>query len=205
MDIKFIKALCFVSIIAFATIQSTCKKGNPCTEVKQSFEIGVKAIPNYDSVKINDTLWTVIDEPVNLLDITSNSVVDFSGAVNLGTNIGFQKATFSPSLNFIPSVSKFNFILVDGVETNNPDPTLFREYLFSEIGNRYKFKLGVVPKDTGIFRFVFGNASNVYRRTNGCTNAFFEINFKETSQHRYLIPGFGGNTNKGGDYYFKVK
>lgn len=194
--------LCSVYILLNA---STCKKGSLCLKTNQFFEIGVKSMPDYDSVKVGDTIWTVIDEPVNLLDKGTNSIVDFSGAVNLSANIGFQKTVFAPVLDFIPSASNFNFILIEGIEVANSNVSLFRNYQLLETGGKYKLKFGLVPKDTGIYRMVFERVANVYRKTNGCTNASFEINFKETNQHRYLIPGYGGNTVKGGDYYFKVK
>ena len=108
--------VCSVSILISA---STCKKGSPCTQTNQYFEIGVKAIPNYDSIKVNDTIWTAIDESVNLLDKSSNSLVDFSNAVNLTTYIAFQKAKFVPTLDFVPSTSAFNFLIVEGEETSN--------------------------------------------------------------------------------------
>ena len=205
MDIKQVKKISCCLLIFFISTYSTCKKNGSCTESRYSFEIGVKATPNSDSLLINDTIWLVLDEPVNLLDKTTNTVVDYSNSANLGSAIGFQKAIFAPTLNFIPAVEKFVFRNIEGIETNNSNPSLLKEYLFTENNGRYKFKLGVVAKDTGIFRFVFSNAANVYRKNNSCTKAFFEINFKETNQHRYLIPGFGGSTVKGGDYYFKVK
>lgn len=201
---KKLSLICLLGIVIIISA-ATCKKGNPCTQTNQYFEFGIKAIPNYDSIKVNDTIWTVIDESVNLLDKGTNTIVDFSNAVNLTTYIAFQKAKFEPSLDFIASTATFNFLLVEGVETNNTNPNLLREYRFLETNGKYKLKLGIVPRDTGIFRILFGNAANVYRKTSGCTNAFFEMNFKETNQHRYLIPGYGGNTVKGGDYYFKVK
>jgi hypothetical protein len=205
MDIKILKKISTAALIFFTCIQSTCKKDGACIESKYSFEINVKAVPNSDSINVNDTIWLVLDESINLLDRTTNSSVNYDNAANLGSAIGFQKAIFFPSLDFIPSAAKFNFILIDGQETSNANATLFREYLFSENSNKYKFRLGVIPKDTGIYRFVFSNAANVYRKNDNCTKASFEINFKQTNQHRYLIPGFGNNTSKGGDYYFKVK
>lgn len=205
MDTKQTNKIIAIVVIFFTCVQSTCKKNSNCVDTKYSFEIGVKALPNLDSVNINDTIWLLIDEPVNLLDKISNSTIDYSNASNLGSAIGFQKVIFTPSLNFIPAIDKFNFKLIEGQETNNSNPLLYRNYLFAENNNRYTFKLGVIPKESGVFSFVFSNASNVYRKNNNCTKAFFEINFKETNQHRYLIPGYGGNTVKGGDYYFKVK
>ena len=205
MDIKQVKKIGCCLLIFFTCIYSTCKKNGSCTESRYSFEINVKAIPNLDSIRINDTIWVIIDESTNLLDKTTNSFVNYTNAANLGSVIAFQKTVFSPVLNFVPAADKFNFKLVEGTETSNIDPSSLREYLFLEKDFNYKFKLGIVPKDTGVFRFFFSNAANVYRKNDNCTKAFFEINFKETNQHRYLIPGFGGNTTKGGDYYFKVK
>ncbi len=205
MDIKQVKKISAVAFIFFTCIHSTCKKNGNCTDTNYSFEIGVKAMPNLDSVNINDTVWVTIDEPVDLLNKMTNTVINFNNAANLGSAIGFQKAIFFPKLDFVAAAAKFNLILFEGKETGNYNSATYREYLFTEVNSRYKFKLGIIPKDTGVYSFVFSNAANVYRKNDNCTKAFFEINFKETNQHRYLIPGYGGNTVKGGDYYFKVK
>ena len=184
-------------------VSGSCKKlclnGNRSTF---QFEITVQAIHDRDSVAVGDTIWLEVDAPTTLKDVVSNKMVDYSGAGNLGSSIGFQKLNVS---NFdIKAAKKFNLILEKGIETVNADAQLFHQYLFIEVNNRYVFRLGLTPKEKGIFRLVFSNANNVYRRIDKCTKAAFTINFENTNQHRYLDPNFEGSTAKGGDYNFKV-
>lgn len=201
-----IKKVIIVLTIFFLLTKARCVKTPlDCANSKYSFELGIKAYPDKDSIDVGDTIWLEVNEPTTLKNSLTGQMINYSNTVNLGSAIGFQKAIFIPALNFIPAAEKFGFKLIEGVETRNTNPLLFKEFLFTASYNYYSFKLAVIPKDTGIFRIVFSNANNVYRKDDGCTKAFFEINFKGTAQHRYLIPGFADNTSKGGDYYFKVK
>ena len=88
---------------------------------------------------------------------------------------------------------------------NNPNTLQIREFQFVQQNDRYLFKLGIIPKEVGVFGVGFSNAANVYRKNDACTKANFTINFKGTNQHYYLNPNFqGGPPPTGGDYYFKV-
>jgi hypothetical protein len=202
MDTKItrVTTLLFIYVV---TIFATCKKN--CTENIYSFDMKLKAYPNLDSVNINDTIWVEIDEGTTLFDKISNTQKNFSGAGNLGTAIGFQEI-----IGTVPQIKNvandFNYKLINGVLLNNPYTELIREYQFIEINSRYLFKLGIIPKRQGIFRFIIGDAANVYSKTNNCSKASFSFNFVNTNQHYYLNPNFpGGPVPPGGDYYFKVK
>ncbi len=192
-------------LIALASLNFQCKKRFGCADTVYSFEIGIKAYPDSDSINIGDTIWLEINTPDILRDKQTNALINYSGVENLGSVISFQKLDNNSFT--IKALNKFKLILLKGTKVNNTiDPDLFNEYLFDDKNGYYQFKLGVIALEAGVFRIALSNAANVYRKSDGCTKANFVINFEQTSQHYYLYPGFQGNPNeKSGTYYFKVK
>ena len=160
-----------------------CSKSG-CLNEKYSFEIYTKAMPALDSVVINDTIWVEINESINLKDMISNRIINYTDAANLGSAVGFEELLGNSQRK--EAVSDFNFILISGMEINSVNPARFKEYIFKEEANRYIFRLGLIPKKQGIFRMGFSDAANVYRKNEGCTKAYFKIFFKETNQHLYF-------------------
>jgi len=104
--------------------------------------------------------------------------------------------------DWIDAVNKFAFYLMKGTELKIT--SLDIQYRFSEQNSMYVFKLGVVPKQQGLFRLVFSNSGNTYRKSDKCTKANFSINFKETTHNRHLV-GYLGPDVLGGDLNFYVK
>ena len=202
---QFILALC---IIAIVSVSSQCNKPRlDCANSKYSFEFGIKAYSDKDSVNVNDTLWLEINEPTTLTDGFTGQVINYSGAANLGSAISFAKL-IAPSLTDDLVASNFKYLLIKGNEISRPDTAKYREFRFVEVNNYYKFKLGIIPKEQGIFKMFVSNAANGYRYNDKCSKANFIINFKETNQHFYLNEvSFPGITlsGKNGFYLFKVK
>lgn len=187
------------------SLQFQCKKGIGCSGSVYSFALGLKAYPDQDSLHIGDTIWLEVDALTTLTDLQTGQEIDYSGAANLGSAIAFQALSRETGQFTIDAVEKFNFILIYGREIGNRSPSLYKGYNFAEVNGRYVFKLGLIPKEKGIFGLIFSNADNVYRKTDNCTKASFGLTFKNTNQHYYLNPNFqGGPTPVGGDYYFKV-
>ena len=202
MATKFL-TLSVIAVIAVISTFSTCKKGGlGCANTVYFFQIGVKSFPNYDSIHIGDTLWFDINSTSTLEDSVSKKMIDYSNAENLGSDIAIEKIINATT--FIGSVQSFNYLLIKGKEVQSSNSNLIKDYIFSEQAGYYIFKLGLVAKETGTFTAVFGNAANVYRSSDKCTKASFEINFENTNQHYYLNPNSNGYIGKGGDYYFKV-
>jgi hypothetical protein len=190
-------------LIGIASLQFQCNKGLRCAETVYGFGISIKAYPDNEILKIGDTLWFDINEATTLKDGTGN-MVDYSGAVNLGCVVNFDR--LSPANQFTEaSADRFRFLLNKGQQTQSIDATFAREYLFREENGLYLFQLGIIPKDTGTFRVLFSDAANVYRKQDKCTKATFSLLFKNTDQHYYLSPFYNGDTSLvGRDYYFKV-
>ncbi len=194
-------------IITMASTFSTCRKGGlGCANTVYNFHIGVKAFPDNAWISLNDTLWLEVNAPTSFTDISSNIIINYSGASNLGSAIGFGE--FNGKDSVIEAANFFDYILINGSKVDNPFVTKIREYLFVQQNDRYIFKLGVIPKNKGVFGLGFSNAANVSRANDKCTKASFIINFENTKQHYYLNPNIDASntdtTKPSASYYFKV-
>lgn len=202
MDIK-IKHLIVVSFALCAMFLNSCGKITGCADTSYRFMIGVKIHPNKETLLLGDTLWFEVDAPTTLKDVATGKLTDYSGALNLGSAVGFGKITAN---NVVFSANSFDYKLLTGTNVNNPNTVQIREFLFTQINDRYVFKLGVVPKEKGVFGIDFSNSVNVYRKSDRCTKALFYINFENTPHHYHLNPITGSDTtNNYGSYYFTVK
>lgn len=176
-----------------------------CPESLYHFQINAQILPDKDTVKIGDTIWVEINSPTIFNDQTTNEEINFSNATNLGFDMGFVKLINSSPIQLADAVNNFKFILTDGTETSSPNPLLIREYRVKEYNKQYMFKLGIVPKDTGIYSFNLGNPTGVSRSKKPCPRADFYMRLVQTNQHYYLYPGGDTVQPAGADYYFYVK
>lgn len=190
-------SIAILFFISMASIFSTCKKGGlGCGNAVYNFKIGVRAYPDKDSIRIGDTIWFELNTPTSFEDITSGKLINYGGAANLGSAISVVKfvggSISDPGAVY--SANSFNYILVTGSQVNNPFVEGIRDYLFLESNNQYKFKLAIIPQQLGIFSLGLSNAANVYRHSDKCTKAGFEIDFENTNQHLYFLqnnrPGY---------------
>lgn len=195
--------IAFILFTGLVSLQFQCNKRIGCGSVF-SFEMGIRTYPDKETIAIGDTIWLEVNEPTTLTDVQTVREINFSGAANLGSLLSFHE--LSSSNQFTEhAAAKFDYVLQKGKNSRSIDPSFERNYLFSEEGNRYLFKLGIVAKEKGTFRLFFSNAANVYRENDRCTKASFTLNFKNTNQHYPLSPTYQGGTLVGGDYYFKVQ
>ncbi len=167
-----------------------------------SFKIGGTYYPTVDSFHIYDTLNFIIDVPISLQDLNSNQIISYSGAENLGTVISFQKLGATNQFS-IDAVEKFSLIVSQGLETHRTPLDVV--YRFIEVNSRYQFLLKIIPRETGIYSLIVGNAANVNRKNFPCEKSYFNINILNTDRHPNLYPSYtGGPYPEGGDYFFKV-
>lgn len=189
------KATLFCGLICLMGIYATCNKRYDCKQTSYSFEALYKAYPNRDSLKINDTIWLELNTSVQLKDLMSNILVDYSGAANFGTAISILELVRGENDPApVPSANKFSFVVVQGAALKSIKQDQIREFQFEEKDGAYQFKLGIVPQEKGLFAFGLGNSANVYRKNDKCTKATFNLTFKDTDQHLYLYeqsrPGY---------------
>jgi hypothetical protein len=68
-----------------------CRKRLSCGTTTYSFSVGIRVLPDRDSLRIGDTIWLEIDEPTTQLDLFTQTRIDYSRAENFGTNFNFAK------------------------------------------------------------------------------------------------------------------
>jgi hypothetical protein len=202
-----LNCLLFILLITFVlTPGCDCKKISfDCTKQKYGFNLSVIAYPNKDTVVIGDTIWFEINSPTKLRDTITGQIIEYVNVANLGSLLSFDRLSVTGEFTD-HSANRFNFLLRNGREIAAIDANWEKNYLFTEANNKYIFLLGVVPKEKGIYSILFSRAANVYRSTDECTKANFNIIFENTDQHYPLNPFYIPGTNpKGGDYYFIVR
>jgi hypothetical protein len=200
MDTK--NVLILLSIIL--NCRCNCEKLIDCANIRYQFELGVHANPDLKTLNVGDTLYLAVNDSTAQMDNITNKVVNYSGAVNLGSFINFQEIDLI-TRSTKNCLDKFEFIEMDGEKLNNTFHGMGQEYRFIERNNRFLFKIALVCKQQGIYDVVFTNSNNTFRASDGCTKANFEMVFRNKSVHYELLPWFTGNSQIGGQYVFEVR
>lgn len=207
MDINkfYLTVICFC--ILLLTTFSTCKKGGilGCNQ-NFAFTINAKVYPDKDTVNVGDTIFAEVNFPDMLPDSLSSTTINLQGASGVTSDMGFVKLISDSPIVLADVVSDFDFKLINGKELTSSSPQLIKLYSFEETGSQFVFKLAIVPKDTGTFRFNLGAAAGVEEKSSTCPT--FTLNYllkNTTDQHYYLYPGGTRATPAGADYYFYVK
>lgn len=183
-----------MSISAIIIFNGCGKLRFDCANTTYTFQAGIKAYPDRDSLSIGDTIWLESTIPASLIDISTQKLIDYSGAGNLGTVISLDR--FTGDHGSIYAANEFKYVLSKGktVEKISNVPDRIREYLYIETGDQYYLKVGIIPQKAGIYMLGVGNPQNVFRNSDKCTKAKYFINFENTKQHIYLYqnnrPGY---------------
>lgn len=199
-------------IIAIASTFGTCKKsGLGCASADYSFKASAVAYPDKDSIRIGDTIWIKSNIPSSLADQISSQTIDYSNASNLSLSIQLLKFTGGsindPGASY--SANKFSYFPSIGAQINDPFIEGQRTFSFLEQNDFYNLLIAIVPKEKGIYLMAISNAVNVYRKSDKCTKANYEINFGNTKQHLFFYqnnrPGYIiSNYEQAHSYCFKV-
>ena len=195
-------------MVAITSIDSTCKKEIlGCANSVYSFQTGMSVYPDQEAMHVGDTLWIEMNIPTSQTDMSSGKIIDYSNAANFGANVGMSEIINKYS--FLSAANFFDYKLVLGRSLQSPNIVQLRSFLFIEQNAKYLFKLGIVPKQKGVFGLGVSNATNVYRNSDYCTKASFLINIENSNQHYYLNPALNSSnfdtTKTSASYYFKVK
>lgn len=201
------KIILVLFLVSVSTISFTCRRLICSDSISYSFNIGMSASPDNDSIMNGDTIWLECNASARMTDLFSGDTINFGNAKNLGTVVTLLR--FLPGNNVNGAIDNFNLNLIKGSEAGTTNPVSNKTYVFSAESNMYKFKLAIISKDTGRFALTISNATNVYRQGDNCTKAVFEIDFQNTNQHFYLLQSWRpdlilDNLGRPKVYYFKV-
>jgi hypothetical protein len=205
------KYIFYSVVVTLVSIYATCNKRLDCHSAFYSFKASYLIHPDLDSIHINDTIWLELSTSTQMAEMNTNQMVNYSGAVNFGTAIGYLKLIGGDFLNpgSVAAADSFENVLVNGISQQSLKPDQVLNFLFKEENGMYIFKLGIVPKNKGLFAIGPGDAVNVYTNRNKCDKTNFTLTFKNTNQHLYLYeqsrPGYTPSEyEKTHVYCFKV-
>jgi hypothetical protein len=190
------RTLFYCLVICYLGIWASCNKSFDCRGTIHNFEAFYKAYPDRDSIRVNDTIWLELKTSTQLRDRTTNEMVDYSGAANFGTVIGYVELMGGDASDpgAIAAANHFENILVNGSSVPPLRPDQLREFLFEEENGMYLFKVVIVAKKKGVYLIGAGDAAGVYQRSNSCRKSDFKLTFENTDQHLYLLeesrPGY---------------
>lgn len=171
-----IKIIACCTSLFYISLNISCGKLVCSDSVKYAFDIQAEMHPDKDSIQIGDTMWLEVNAPTTFVDNISNQPVDFSGAENLGTSISMRN--FYDENASISDVDKsFDYISIIG-STTPPSGQYSRSCLFKEINNTYQFKMGIVPKEKGLFGMILGSPAGIYRKAINAQKHLLRLHLK---------------------------
>jgi hypothetical protein len=75
----------------------------------------------------------------------------------------------------VAAANDFENIVLNGSSLQSLNPEQVREFLFKEENDMYLFKVGIVPRQKGLFLMGPGVASRVYQKNNSCRKSSFKL------------------------------
>lgn len=168
--------LFFTTIICLGT---QCRKDE--IVFKYNFIERVDLFPAQKSYKIGDTIWIQYVNPNRKLFDQKSSQYISADTLGIGIQIAFNSlynAPVNPSGGFCDFISGniINSSLYHGAYG-----TSGRFGFGCNINNNLDFKIGIIPKEKGVYRLDLGGGSN---NVNGCPNKIVNFPFS-TIEYRY--------------------
>ncbi len=205
------KSLLTILGVSFIIIvNSGCPK--PCIESNYSFAVNSQMVPDLDSIQVGDTIFLVSSFPSKLTDLANGRVVDYSNSTGIGSTLGIVKL-INGTYPGLDAVSEFNYLSEIGMiynDSNIPSPNKFQQLRYQEDNGSYNLKIGIVPKQKGIYYLGIGDGlSNGRTKSKNCENGSFKIVLLNTDQHLNFFTSWSpGNSlssyEESRAYFFKV-
>lgn len=178
---KFITGFGFLFILV---INSGCPK--PCIEANYSFNVNAQITPDTDSVHVGDTVFLISNFSSKLKDEMSGDSITYSNSDGIGSDLSILKLATGvyPGQD---AVKKFGFISILGRiynDPNIPSPNRVQQLTYEEDNNKYQLKIGIIPKETGLYYLGVDNGLSIGRKSiHSCEKAAFSISLNNTNQH----------------------
>ena len=188
MGTKILKIGLLITATQFLFANSCKKEGNtkPCQYSNYSFDVTSVFSPQEEVYNVGDTIYLTSTFPKNLLNATSNQLVDYSNSVGIGGTVSFiQMDTITH--NSLDAYNRFELFLLKGTYTqiqNVPNNGINSNYLETSI---YEFKVGITLKQKGLYFFNSANLGSQGLKNQNCTNAGFNMTVTNSNKHFNLF------------------
>lgn len=183
------------SVLALVVlINSGCPR--PCIDAHYAFSIQSQFTPDKDSINIGDTIFLTSATPIKMKDTNSGSEINYSNAKNFGSNLYVVKL-LSNSTAINDAVFDFDYFSIKGRvynDTSIPSPNRVQQLSYQESNSSYEVKIGIIPRNKGIYFLSVGNGLSTGRSKNrNCEKAEINITLNNTNQHFYFYSNWNPN------------
>jgi len=200
----------FISTALVCIILQFLGCGKTCVQVSYYFNMTEKFYPEYDSIKIGDSLWVISEHSVVFKDANTDNNINYSGS-KLGLNLralNFTDSAIVASGNF-GAFHSFNTVIINGTAVGNDNlPDENKGVNFEERNDSFLLRLAFIPKGKGIYGISLSDGAAV-RRNHGCELASFEVINSNQNNHLYYYQNLYPNQEisdyeRTHVYWFKV-
>ena len=170
-------------------IAASCNKNDtrPCANGGYAFTVKSEWSPQREVYNIGDTIFLNSTFSKTLLDVIGNFNVDYSNAKSIGGNL-FIHEMDSVQHVVLDAVQKFNFIQQVGIVLNNPQQAnRIINVSYFETSATYIFKMGIIPKNKGLFAIFISNLNSQGIIGKNCTNAGFTNTLTNSNKNLNLF------------------
>ena len=184
-------------LMSFVSFVLSCGKGKDCVGSSYAFTSDTYVYPVKEQVKVGDTIWFENEIGWQLKDLVTGQTVDYRDAENLSFMVSFLKLGKGDILNPGGEDAQDLFGAVYKAGDSIPYTSqLVKAFKFVRSStNTFYQKVGFIVKAPGNFMLFIHNPSGVYRSSDKCTKASYNLPFSATiDKHLYLYqesrPGY---------------
>ncbi len=183
--INIIPLLFFITFLQSASCNKNDTK--PCRNAPYGFNITSEWSPEKNIYYINDSLFLVCSFSTSLIDINSNSLVNYSNSKKIGGNLAvYYLDTVTNKL--VNAIDSFSFSAISGFFDSNPQAADYKKsFYFLESQNLYSLKIKLTCKAKGIYAIFVSNPGSQGIVGEDCTNAGFYNKLTNLNQHINLF------------------
>ncbi len=177
-----------MGLLGVVILNSGCPK--PCIDANYSFAVNLQITPDFDSIKVGDTVFLTSSFPTTLTDQASGQTFDYSKSTGIGNTLAVSKLPQGDTIA-ADAVFNFDYISINGRiynDRNIPRPDGVQQLTYEEINGNYFLKVGLIPKQRGIYILGLGDGlSNGRKKSRSCEKASFNVSINNTTQHFYFL------------------
>ena len=185
-----------IGFLLILVINAGCPK--PCIEANYSFNVNAQIGPDADSVRVGDTIFLTSNFSTKLRDVVSGDSINYSNSEGIGSDLSILKLITGvyPGQD---AAKNFEFISITGKIYNDPgipSPNRVQQLTYQEDNNSYQLKIGIIPKQTGLYYLGVDNGLSIGRKSShSCEKAAFSINLNNTNQHLKYFSEWNSNNS----------
>ena len=177
---KYLTLATYMVFFIFLSSSKCNKNDTYCrsNNVLYKFKVEGIASPEKLSYNVGDTIFFTVEVPYILLDLNTNTIINYSTSVEVGGEIGFGKID-TTTQKLLPALDSFKCISFKGIFFDNGRiEKSGLNFSCIKLDSTYLFSGATICKKSGIYVFSLGDLGSVGLIGLNCTRAIFLSSLK---------------------------